>query len=311
MAEQQDTDQNKKKGQLAPESVAQPIADELVVGKDDAAQAGNSDADKNKQPPIRVIQVEPERRPEDELEFFERETLAINRDMLRTSKFTYRVAVFAFIAAAAAAVFMGVQVKIMSEQTRILAAQMESGAGDAAIQEMHTRRQLDIAQKQADALQGQLFTMRGNFRKEEAPFLWITNQGMVLDWNADTNQGSWTLFFSNYGKSPAKYIIDRTMVVGQNALSVALAHEMPQLSCKFTQSSLPQGKIDYFTSFTKGTTKAQWDDAMKHDGWIVTVGTFVYCDQSGDIYTTDFCQKHNANNSVGNCQYVHKIKKTN
>jgi len=104
----------------------------------------------------------------EDLEPFEEQTLALARENFAMSRRTYRIAILGFIAAAAAAVFVGTQVKIMSVQTQILASQSESAAGGAAIGELNTRKQLAIAQQQAQAAQDNVAVVRRGIEENSA-----------------------------------------------------------------------------------------------------------------------------------------------
>jgi hypothetical protein len=155
MREEQLPQQHEQKGELPSDGITQPVPDYPILGKDKPG-ASNQDNSKKDENPSVQIGMRTIRNTEEELELFERESLKISKEMLKISRFTYRVAIFAFLAAAAAAIFIGIQMKIMSDQTQILASQSESASAGGLMDGMNTRRQLDIGERQADALQDQV-----------------------------------------------------------------------------------------------------------------------------------------------------------
>ncbi len=235
----------------------------------------------------------------DDLKPFEQQSLRIARK-------TYWVTFFGLLAAVAAAVFVGVQVSEMTRQTQILASQTEGANASSLMDEMNTRKQLFIAQKQMEALQDQVVTMRHNFNAEQRPFMWITNDNASIGWDKAVG-AFWTFHYTNYGKATASYVIDHFLLIGPDALNNVTKHKMPSLrGAKETATSkLPQGKTDYITA-TFFVPQEFFDEALKHDNWIVVAGTFVYYDLAGNLYTTDFCSGHLASNAISICKYKHQ-----
>jgi hypothetical protein len=295
----------KQEAQATDSEVAQPLAPS-------PQQSPNADVDTGRtrsNPDPQAILVRLVNGDDLPLKPFEEQTLAIARDALTVSRRTYWVAIFAFLAGLAAAVFVGVQVFEMTKQTQILASQSEGASAGALLDEMNTRKQLDVAQKQMQALQDQVGVIRHNFTKEQQPFIWLSSEHSVLKWDADKN-ASWTYHYTNYGKSPARYEADRVLEVGPDALTKIAMHQMPTLPSSKITGQLPAGKGDFFTAVAP-VSKETFDEAMKHDNWIVIAGTFIYYDSVGNRYTTDFCGSHLASNAIASCNYKHKINKKN
>jgi len=199
MAEQEQPDKNKQEGQLAPRGVARPSVQLPAVPIQTAANASNQQTDKGTDPakPLFVQIV-----GGDALEPFEEQTLAISRK-------TYWIAILAFGAALAAAIFVGSQVKIMSYQTQIMASQSESAAAGAAIGELNTRKQLVIAQQQANAAQQQASAAQDSVRAIQKEMrlnqrAWLTLGDTVATVQAAPNAPlAASINMSNTGKTPA------------------------------------------------------------------------------------------------------------
>jgi len=148
----------------------------------------------------------------DDLEPFEVQTLAIAGESLAISRRTYWIAIFGFLAAFAAAVFVGTQVFEMTRQTIIMASQSESAAAGAAIGELNTRRQLDIAQQQAKAAQDSVKAIQRQMRQDQRPWIKIT-----LGESDASDKVTWLtqvggplnipIRFINTGKTAAKRIV--------------------------------------------------------------------------------------------------------
>jgi hypothetical protein len=212
MADADKTDEGKKEAKSPDGGVAQPTtaAPEQPTPQ---ADAGKPKDDPKPPEPILVRLI-----AESFLKPFEEQTLAIARGNLDISRRTYRIAVFGFLAAVIAAIFVGVQVKVISYQTQIMGAQSESAAGGAAIGEMNTRKQLSIAQQQADAaqesvkaIQAQLRLSQKQWRDERRPWLGLKDDIHVekTPFTPDNAYVSWAITTSvwNYGLFPATRII--------------------------------------------------------------------------------------------------------
>jgi hypothetical protein len=144
---------------------------------------------------------------------FEEQTLAIARR-------TYRLTMFGFWVALGAAVFVGVQVREMTNQTQILAGQSESASAGGLMDEMNTRKQLAIAQQQADAaqksvgsLKSQLRVMKEQLEVTDRPWLKVEAASYTEDAGGplrfDENGRGYLTFklvLTNIGRSVATHV---------------------------------------------------------------------------------------------------------
>jgi hypothetical protein len=107
----------------------------------------------------------------DDLAPLEKHNLAIASESLAIARKTYWLTLCGFLAALAAAIFVGSQVKIMSYQTQIMGSQSESAAAGAALDELNMRRQLAIAQQQAQAAQESAAAIQRQTLQLERPWV--------------------------------------------------------------------------------------------------------------------------------------------
>jgi hypothetical protein len=165
----------------------------------------------------------------DDLEPFEEQSLAISRETLTLSSRTYHIAFYAFIAAVAAAAFVFMQVKEMSYQTQIMAAQSESAAAGAAIGELNTRRQLEIAQQQATAAQDGAKAIQRQTIQELRPWIKFSmgdpKVSPTISWYVEVGSPlTAPVMFTNVGKTPAINVI---VMVGIDIISRGKDPKLP------------------------------------------------------------------------------------
>jgi hypothetical protein len=133
----------------------------------------------------------------------ETQTLEFTRENINISRNSFRLAVFGLTVAVLAAILVAAQIRETADQIQIMAAQSESAAAGAANDELNTRKQLAIAQKQADAakkslasLNDQLTVMKESVELTDRP--WIT----VEMTHADAPGGA--LGFDDQGRHPQR-----------------------------------------------------------------------------------------------------------
>lgn len=158
-----------------------------------------------------------------DLEPFEEQTLEIAKETLAISRRTYWIAIFGFGAALAAAIFVGVQVFEMTKQTQILASQSEGANAGALMDEMNTRRQLGIAQEQADNARQSVGAIRGQTFEMERPWVAVNIQVVgPLSFQKNGVQLPLTIEIKNIGHSPAQYPNPRAkLIAGWNTVTIA------------------------------------------------------------------------------------------
>jgi len=107
------------------------------------------------------------------------------------------------VAVVTGAIFFS-QFRVMTDQTQILASQSESAAASGAVAEFNTRKQLEIAQEQADAAQANVKVVQKTMRLEQRA--WVAVE--TLD-DAGFEPGKpyrVTITFKNTGRTPASEI---------------------------------------------------------------------------------------------------------
>jgi hypothetical protein len=192
--------ERKQEAQASDANVTQPPTappQEPPAGSDTGGASGNPQPSQ----PILVRLV-----GGDDLEPFEEQTLALARESLVISKRTFRIAILGFLAAVAAATFVGVQVFEMTKQTQIFASQSESASANGLLDGMNTRKQLDIAEKQAKAAQDSVKAIQRQTIQQERP--WIAADVAIVPPLVFDGQGAdagINVTLTNKGHSAALY----------------------------------------------------------------------------------------------------------
>ena len=220
----------------------------------------------------------------DGLEPFEEQTLAISREALTITKRTYWIAILGFLAAVAAATFVALQVKEMSYQTQIMGSQSESAAAGAAIGETNTRKQLAIAQEQAEAAQKSVKAIQRQTQIDQRA--WIIAGKTEFQALLIGKPIKVQIAFLNDGRSPAMNVRDHGYCdwwnIGQTAVTIP-SFKKPRfgniirsgggvaVGCKalygdpLTQSVLNDINAGRFIIRARG--KVWYDDIFHHHHW--------------------------------------------
>jgi hypothetical protein len=155
------------------------------------------------------------------------------------------------------------------------------------------------------ALWIQLQDARGNFIKDQRPFIWLTNNlGSPTFLRPPDSTGPegyviWDWHFTNYGKTPARDIhFNHGMQIGDNALAKARDFVGPDKM----GAPLPPNKDDFSTSFFKTKISPnEFQRLMNTEETIVVYGRFTYTDASGEKYETGFCMYHLKSGPISYC----------
>jgi hypothetical protein len=107
------------------------------------------------------------------------------------------------VATITAAIFY-VQLRIMSEQTQILASQSESSTAGALFSDMNTRKQLSIAQQQAKTAENSVDAIQKQTRNAERAWITIDNPAAVT--TAENQPITSKVKFVNVGNTVARSI---------------------------------------------------------------------------------------------------------
>jgi hypothetical protein len=131
-----------------------------------------------------------------ELSPFEQQTIDIARR-------TYRLTALAGVVAIVVAIFVYVQMREVADQNQILAAQTESAAAGAAIDELNVRRQLEIAQQQAQAAQASVAAVNRQTRTEQRPWVMPPPGGPLRPMLMVNSPVATAIVIQNTGKTAA------------------------------------------------------------------------------------------------------------
>lgn len=223
------------------------------------------------------------------------------------------------IATITGAVFY-VQLRVMTYQTQILASQAESAAGGAAIGELNTRKQLVIAQKQADAAEkaaieaaASLKATARQFREQERPYLWPIKMEQFRMVKGE--QIRWNIFIGNYGRSPAITVSRITICFGRDAMGCLdryfsrMPKKLPRNagSVAIVQPTAATGPLanDLNVLGAYSNEIATEDDIKfitQHRFSIVIGGRIEYDDTHGGSYRSTFCVQTDTTKIIIDCR---------
>ena len=193
----------------------------------DAAETGSP-----RSPELILVRVVDDER----LKPFEEQTLILSREALTISRNTYLIGVLAFLTALAAAVFVATQVYEMTKQTMIMASQSEGANAGALMDEMNTRKQLQIAQSQAVAAQQSVFAIQRQMRQDQRAWMQITMSTTYAAFGP-YEPIIVPLHFVNTGKTAA---LD---VVAEGVVAIVSNKEQPKLSYKGAHAHKSSGIV--------------------------------------------------------------------
>jgi hypothetical protein len=209
MAEENDSAQTEKKTEVSPHpvfesanrAIQQPTAKQGTV-PDPRANESDARPEIPKEVSVRIIRDE-------DLTPFEAQTIHIAQRTLAASQGSYAFARIGFWVAFGAAVIIGIQVYEMTKQTQILASQTESAVAAGLMDEMNTRKQLDIAQKQAQAAQESVQVIQGQMRLDQRPWLYIPSGSEKIEPYVIGKEIAGELYIVNSGKSLARNVVTK------------------------------------------------------------------------------------------------------
>ena len=166
--------------------------------------SGESDAQPEipKEVSVRIIRDE-------DLTPFEAQSVLIAQKTLAVSQGSNAFARIGFWIAFGAALIIGVQVYEMTKQTQILASQTESAAAAGLMDQMNTRKQLEIAQMQAQAAQESLKAIQEQMRIDQRPWVYIPSDSERVEPYVLGKEIADDLYIVNSGKTVARNVITK------------------------------------------------------------------------------------------------------
>jgi hypothetical protein len=208
MAEENDSAQTEKKIEVSRHAVSDSA--NPAIQQPTAKQTTVSDPRANKSDPLQIPKDVSVRIIRDEdLTPFEAQTIHIAQRTLAVSQGSYAFARIGFWVAFGAAVIIGIQVYEITKQTQILASQTESAVAAGLMDEMNTRKELDIAQKQAQAAQESVKAIQGQMRIDQRPWLYIPSGSEKIEPYVLGKEIADELYIVNSGKTLARNVITK------------------------------------------------------------------------------------------------------
>jgi hypothetical protein len=177
--------------------------------------------------------------------------------------------------------------------TFLLAAIAAGQAWILATTDVSTRKAADAAVKSATTLETALQTGRENFRAEQRPIIWLTNnlgspQYVNLTNNPGGGQIAWQWHFTNYGKSPALHLTFHQLIKIEDKIEEGYGYKGPSVG-----APVPANKEDMAEIASQPDISAeQFKKLMAADEAIGVSGEITYYDTYGNKYITTFCLRH-------------------
>jgi hypothetical protein len=155
-----------------------------------------------------------------------------------------------------------------------------------------------------------LTTARENFRADQRPVVWLTNDVgrpefvPSVNQTDDTGQILWGWHFANYGKTPALRITFRHFISIEDNTAESYGAVDPSFG-----GPLPTNKIDFSTVVSRpGISRDEFNKLMKIDRSVGISGAIFYFDAYGKKYETTFCVKRLSTGAITYCKEGNDIK---
>lgn len=190
--------------------------------------------------------------------------------------------------AAITAAFFYVQLNEMQRQTQILAAQTESAAAGASLDEMTTRKQIAVAQLQAKAAQDSVAAIQQQMRQDQRAWVGIHGINLVTPLEKD-KVFNILVIFMNSGKTPALETTGPIFTTLAGA-PIKKLKDLPTKGLVYYPGTIFPG-VAYST--TVSSPVKMTDDIIKEFNsghiWIYVYGRTEYHDVFGRHHTTSNC----------------------
>jgi len=193
--------------------------------------------------------------------------------------------------------------------TFLLAAIAAGQAWILATTDVSTRKAADAAVKSATTLETALQTARENFRAEQRPIIWLTNNlGSPQYVNPTNNPGggqiAWQWHYTNYGKSPALQLTFHQLIKIEDKIEEGYGYKGPSVG-----APVPTNKEDMAEIASQPDISAeQFKKLMAADEAIGVSGEITYYDTYGNKYLTTFCLRHLTLGGILYCKEGNDIK---
>lgn len=200
---------------------------------------------------------------------------------------------------------------LLAVATLVLAIIASIQAWILATTDASTREAARAAVKSASTAEDALKNARENFRSEQRPIIWLTNNLGAPQFipnlkKADgTGQIVWDWHFTNYGKTPALHLTYHDFMRIENNTEESHGATGPSIG-----APLPTGKDDFATVVSHpDISQNEFNRLMNSiDNPIAISGSIVYFDAYGQQYETTFCLTRLLTGAVQHCKEGNDIK---
>jgi hypothetical protein len=153
--------------------------------------------------------------------------------------------------------------------------------------------------------------VRENFRLEQRPIIWLTNDlgtpAFVPNPKKADNTGQivWDWHFTNYGKTPALHITFRHFMRIENSTEESYGAQAPSVG-----APLPNGKTDFATVVSRpGLAQSKFNQLISAINNSIGISeTISYFDAYGEKYETTFCLTRLVNGAIQYCKEGNDIR---
>jgi hypothetical protein len=182
---------------------------------------------------------------------------------------------------------------LLAIATGLLAGIAAGQAWILASTDVSTRKAAEAAVNSATTAEIAVKAARENFRMEQRPVVWLTNElgtpQFVPNTKKTDNTGQivWDFHFTNYGKLPALHMSVRHFMKIDNIIepSYGGGGQVPE-------APLPNNKVDVETTISHIVSLDNFERLIATDEAIGISGDIIYHDSYGEKYETTFCLIH-------------------
>jgi hypothetical protein len=200
---------------------------------------------------------------------------------------------------------------LLAGATLILAIIAGIQAWILATTDASTREAARAAVKSASTAEDALKNARENFRSEQRPIIWLTNDlgAPVFVPNPkktdNTGQIVWDWRFTNYGKTPALHLSFRHFMRIENKIEESYGAAGPSIG-----APLPTNKTDFATVISRpGISADEFDRLLSSINDDIGIsGSIIYFDAYGEKYETTFCLTRLVTGAILYCKEGNDIK---
>jgi nitrate reductase cytochrome c-type subunit len=173
-----------------------------------------------------------------------------------------------------------------------------------------TRMSAEAAVKSANAVDMAGRNAQENFRAEQRPVIWLTNELNKPEFipnmkKADnTGQIVWSFHYTNYGRTPAVHISFRHFMTTEGKIEESYGALAPAVG-----APIPPNKVDFATVVSRpGISQDEFNQLLKNDSAIGISADILYFDAFGNKYETTFCLTHLSSGAILYCKEGNDIK---